>query len=377
VHEKNAPKGKPFETRARILFEIMKEPLSRTRLKERLNDVSTKTIDYHIQRAGDSLLNIRIVREENNLLTLNVMNAEDLINILTILKAHKEKGTIIQKSLNMAFVACFLSAFGDRAKPLREETRRDSDAIIFYYRNKTQPNEDVTSRVLKLAERTYGSIDLSFQVHYILKVMGNVRQARECYLVTRSKDYKYLDSSSADEAFKKGFRRADDKPRCQLWDFTNFYSKTRLIPLEAAMMASLFPELVQYFYDKIIFKPIFTGEMTFEVIDREDVKDKEVREALYYLSTLLHYVGNDHFNDDTYNPFESGMILRIIEGVKQAVHESSNIREATNSPIEQFKMEYIRWRLDKLHTELAYLKNEIIEMMEGSSDHRGTNRHFK
>jgi len=359
VHEKNAPKGKPFETRARILLEIMKEPLSRTRLKERLNDVSTKTIDYHIQRAGDSLLNLKIVSEKNNRLTVTLRDAESLAKISRVLSAHQEKGSVIENAINLAFIECFISPFGSHAEIVRILNPDYLEAVIStklyllkrdFPGNNNDPNYDLQldkdniSIILKLAQDIYGKLDLSFKVNYIITVIGNTRKAIECYLVSKSRNYNYLDSSGANKDFKERVRKGvSDMPSCQLSDFTNWYRTPWGIEKEAENISFLFPEIVQLFYYRVLYDPLFKGQTPFKLIDTEIIKDPETLKALYYTNMLLFSIITDNQADISYDPFQSGMIQRTISNEESLEHLATFL---TTKP---FLEEYTKWKSERLN----------------------------
>jgi len=356
VHEKNAPKGKPFETRAKILLEIMKEPLSRTMLKERLNDVSTKTIDYHIQRAEDSLLNLKIVSEKNNRLTVILRDAESLAKISRVLSAHQEKGSVIENAINLAFIECFISPFGDYAEILRILNPDYLEAVNYteLYLSKRdfpgnnndtnydlQLDKDNISIILKLAQDIYGKLDLSFKVNYIITVVANTRKAIECYLVSKLKNCNYLDSSGANKKFNKRVRKIKkvfDRLACQLYDFTNWYRSPWGIEEEAKNISFLFPEIVQLFYYRVLYDPLFKGQTPFKLIDTEIIKDPETLKALYYTKMLLFSIITDNQTDISYDPFQSGMIQRTVSNEESLEHL------ATFCITKPFLEEYTKWK---------------------------------
>ena len=360
--EGNKPKRLPLETRAKILLEIMKGPISRVKLKERFNDVSTKTVDFHVQRADNSLLKLRIIKEKNNVLTVNLRDPESLVEICNILQADKEKGPVISKAIDSAFVKCFVDGFGDHAGSIKGERGKDSDAIGSYLENR-RLTDDIINTILGLAAKTYQKIDLGFKVHYIIKVMGNVREAQECYLVNSSKNYRYLDSSSADEGLKRVYRKPGTR-RCQLWDFTNSILSSEYVEFMASAVTDLFPELLQNFYNKIILEPLSKGETSFKVIDEEIVKDLDTWSALIYTDIFLAMVGGDHYRDNVYDPFESGMILRVVEKVKTSKREGENIQERIFKLKGPLMEEYIEWRLERSKANINQMKAELVNVSQ-------------
>lgn len=360
--EENKPKRLPLETRAKVLLEIMKGPISRVKLKERFTDVSTKTVDFHVQRADNSLLKLKIIKEKNNVLTVNLRGPESLVEICNILRADEEKGPVISKAIDSAFVKCFISSFGDHAGSIRGERGEDSDAIGSYLESR-RLTDDIINTVLGLAAKTYQKIDLGFKVHYIIKVMGNVREAQECYLVNSSKGYGYLDSSSAEEGLKRVYRKSGTR-RCRLWDFTNSILSSEYVELMASAVTDLFPELLQNFYNKIILEPLSKGETSFKVIDKEIVKDPDTWWALIYTGMLLTMVGGDHYRDNDYDPFESGMILRGVEKVKASKMEGGNIQERVLKLKGPLMEEYVEWKLERLEANLNQMKAELVNVSQ-------------
>lgn len=351
-----------METRAKVLLEIMKGPISRVKLKERFTDVSTKTVDFHVQRADNSLLKLKIIKEKNNVLTMNLRDPKSLVEICNILRADEEKGPVISKAIDSAFVKCFISSFGDHAGSIRGERGEDSDAIGSYMESR-RLTDDVINTVLGLAAKTYQKIDLGFKVHYIIKVMGNVREAQECYLVNSSKGYGYLDSSSAEEGLKRVYRKSGTR-RCRLWDFTNSILSSEYVELMASAVTDLFPELLQNFYNKIILEPLSKGETSFKVIDKEIVKDPDTWWALIYTGMLLTMVGGDHYRDNDYDPFESGMILRVVEKVKTSKMEGGNIQERVLKLKGPLMEEYVEWKLERLEANLNQMKAELVNVSQ-------------
>lgn len=95
-----------MQTRARVLVEIMKGPTSRVKLKERMIDLSTKDVDYHILRAENSLLKLKVIREINNRMTYIVHSLETLVNTAEILTTHKEKRAAVRDSIDSAYAKC-------------------------------------------------------------------------------------------------------------------------------------------------------------------------------------------------------------------------------------------------------------------------------
>jgi len=372
VHEKNAPRGKPLETRARILLEIMKGPLSRTRLKEKLSDLSTKTIDYHVQRAKDSLLNLKIVKEENNRLKLNVKEPENLVNIIEILKAHKELGSIIQKSLDTIFVECFISGFGNLVDIRREKSDELTKAMLLFtvhhynkisdYYNKIsmkndgfesygyitvenyvdseESNDRNISLILDFSKKIFGESTLNFKVNYILKVLGNVWQANECFLINKIKEVGNIDITEREffsirkfcaEKGALGALNIDTTERkfintrikklnsdldCQLFSFTNWYTKPWTIEQEVNNLINIFPEVLVHFYQKVIFEPLLMEAPPFELIDDEiflcrDFPYNGAYSALEIINMLLDQITLDQTEDAHYNPFESKFISTV------------------------------------------------------------------
>ena len=377
VHEKNAPRGKPLETRARILLEIMKGPLSRTRLKEKLSDLSTKTIDYHVQRAKDSLLNLKIVKEQNNRLKLNIKEPENLVKIIEILTAHKELGGIVQKSLDTAFVDCFTSVFGNDIDVQREFGRKESSVFAlsvisfhFYQLRKeldyyepssiTSENYDrsekiydeITPVIITFAGTVLWGLSQRLKVYYILKVLGNVWRAHDCYIINKKKEDGDIDITVESEFTIERSKKLNGDLDCQLFNFTNWYTKPWRIEQEVNDLMPMFPELLEYFYQKIISEPLFMKpvlpfEFTdlkifpdssdfsnpskrgaysalniseplplfrkppFMLLDPEIFSNLGAYSTLFNISLLLRNMEADMVEDVRYNPFESGLISTL------------------------------------------------------------------
>jgi len=404
VHEKNAPKGKPFETRARILLEIMKEPLPRTKLKERLNDVSTKTIDYHIQRAKDSLLNLKIVAEEDNRLKLNKKKPKDLINMIEILKAQKELGSIVQKSLDTVFVECFISGFGNLVDIRREKSHELTSAMVLFtvhhnnkesayfnkismknygfesygyttfenYVDSEESNDRNISVILEFSKKIFGELSLSFKVDYILKVLGNVWQANECFLINKIKEVGNIDitereffsireycaekgASNIDTTerkfINKRIKRLNSDLDCQLFNFTNWYTKPWTIEQEVNNIINIFPELLEYFYQKVIFEPLLMEAPPFELIDGEiflcrDFPYRGAYSALEIINMLLDQITLDQTEDVHYNPFESKFISTVS-------NKWSEVKYPEFRRLNLFTEEYVKLRLKRAGDLLA------------------------
>jgi hypothetical protein len=132
----------------------------------------------------------------------------------------------------------------------------------------------------------------------------------------------------------------------------------------ASAVTDLFPELLQNFYNKIILEPLSKGETSFKVIDKEIVKDPGTWWALIYTGMLLTMVGGDHYRDNDYDPFESGMILRGVEKVKASKMEGGNIQERVLKLKSPLMEEYVEWKLERLEANLNQMKAELVNVSQ-------------
>ena len=378
--EKNKPKGLPLETKASILLEIMKGPISRVKLKERFNDISTKTVDFHVQRADNSLLKLRIIKEKNNVLTLNITGSKSLVEICKILQADKEKGPVISKAIDSAFVKCFLSSFGDGTNPsldiavheanniesfrrrmikLAEEDHFDKGAITerifskngvgviselvkkFSELEKTHEGnmgidleeirnvkglmpEYLLNKALYLSQEVRGEMTLARKIRYILFVIGNIREVEECYRVNVL-GKEYLELSPMNIYEKREFVKVVRGPYCKVWNFMLNTIKTDVLERGAEVRIMSYPELITIFFEKILKNVALNNVYDFEIEDALLSEGKDVKEAIQSISSVIEAVGVDHYLDLVSDPFESGFAKEVISGYRSVMARSDKL----------------------------------------------------
>lgn len=323
------------DTKAKILMELMKGPCSRVRLKERMSArISSKDVDFHIQRGGKSLLKQGIVREYNNLLSLKIESPEDLFAFSEVIAAEKDKGEFVRDSINSAYVKCFLSSFGDGFNLFRNAGRDDEPFVHTARVSDGILEADVIDRILKLSTRVRGEMSLELRIFYILMAMGNVRMAKECYLESTLKDY--------------NFPLRTAKPQCEIWNFTLSLTRTEDISMGAFLLSSVFPELLDAFYHEILKDPVEKGVSSFSLVDRETNDDGGIFYAINYLQMLMHQFGTDFYEDVTFNPFKSRYIPNQVLQSKDAIKRSKSIEELNRTITLVHSIEYIKLRKGRL-----------------------------
>ena len=417
--EENKPKRPPLETRAKILLEIMKGPISRVKLKERFNDVSTKTVDFHVQRADKSLLKLRIIKEKNNVLTLNITGSKSLVEICNILQADKKKGPIISKAIDSAFVKCLLSSFGDGTNPsldravqeannneshmkriirLTEEGYFDKGAITerifskndvraiselvkkFSELEKTHEGnmgidleeirnvkglmpEYLLDKALYLSQEVRGKMTLARKIRYILFVIGNIREVEECYRVNIL-GREYLELSSMNTYEKRGFIEGGGGPYCEVWNFMLNTIKTDDLERGAEVRIMSYPELITIFFEKILKNVALNNVYDFEIEDALLSEGKDVKEAIQSISSVIEAVGVDHNLDLVSDPFESGFAKEVISGYKSVMAGSDklNTEELNKAVLLNAYLKFIGSKLSRYSETFKRIKENVSEV---------------
>lgn len=102
------------ETKAKILFEIIKGPIARADLKDKLSDkITRKDIDYHIGNEKHGLIEIGIVKERKGKLYPRRDDLGALTRTVEALCRSTIYADTIDKSVNTAFLKCYMSPYGN------------------------------------------------------------------------------------------------------------------------------------------------------------------------------------------------------------------------------------------------------------------------
>lgn len=361
-HEKNKPKGNPFQTRARVLVETMKGPTSRVRLKERMIGLSTKDVDYHIMRAENSLLKLKVIRERNNRITYIVSGLETLVNMAEILAAHKEKGATVRDSIDSAYAKCFMSSFGSGPVTFPSgampEFQEVSDAVN---KSKGMLQKELIESVLKFSEYEMGPMDIKGKFAYIVTVLANVNRIKNCYLGGRNN----VRASSV--SGKTG-------SVCELWAFTHKYTRPFNVVKWGTEFSWVYPEIPQLLYYRVLREPIFYGKSSFEVIDDKLIVNNEENRLIATVGMLISQTGRDSNRDLYWDPFSDGTIREIIDGYNLVIKTSKSKSELNTRILKPFYIEY-------LNRKAALLKKEMIRNEISPTEIPGLNffepKHFK
>lgn len=370
---KNKPKGGPLETRAIILTEILRGPVSRVELKERMKrkyNLSTKAIDYHVHRAHESLSSLKVIREKQNRIVHNISTLERLVSTLEILQAYPVKGDVIRDSVHSAYAKCFVSTFGNGLLtipqgliPNMHETFtsiEESNGII--PRNRIE-------ELIKISEFVGMHTDIRTEVSYIVTVMTRILEIKRCY--------SEMDREPSGES--KGADSHSSMPfPCELWMFTDSYSKPIDTIKWGKAFSFLYPRIISLLFYRLIVEPLFLNRFEFRVVDRKLGINGEEVAAIHLVGMLTAKSGND-FNKDLYwDPFKDQTIKRITMVEKWVSKNAQNLKEfnALEKRANNFIFEeYYARRLKLIEEDIVNndLSRELIENLfkEGK-----TNKHY-
>lgn len=299
------------QVKAIILEEIVRSSCTRAKLKSKRftspkGRVGPKSIDYHIARGKNSLINMHILAEKNSEIILTLNNPDVLIKTANILMHHPEKGDTVRKSIDSAFSTCFVSYFGDGLSQMEEmyshpEAGREpvkirvmpcvidnpvSQPLIYFNTHEDGIPDKKEESDLDFVLKVRGKMEPEGKINYILAVMGNLREIK-----------KHKNSSQP-------FYLSD----IMLWNVSQDY-----VNHLASLYVNTYKDLVQEFFEYIIRRPLIGISPDFYTNFKEIGSFFGLKEYMVMIegifSMLLHM-----------NPFiENQKKVRMIEGFNKYI----------------------------------------------------------
>lgn len=269
--------------------------------------ITEKDIDYHLYDKKLGLVTRGILKSDRGKLSLNEKKAKSIAYIFEIMEAHPEYGEGIRHSLELAFLVCFLSGYGEypyldvNYPDPADNSLKDVNSNLFtelgYYYNFMSNSfplmsnsfslDDLLGRypkafevVSELTERRYGKPTMQFRLGYINMVRYNSRMAKELegklrdifgYMTNKLKGYSVHGYSKRD--FEEYFRRMDEE---SLQFLFNKFIMSQIEGIQADY--HLYYGLINFSLSRIRWKTaMLTYESVVKPTDKEFAEYKEAR----------------------------------------------------------------------------------------------------
>lgn len=333
---------------------------------KRTYNLSSKDIDYHLQRAQYSLLKLKVIKEKGNRITHNISSLDRLISCLDILKAHPDKGDLIRDSIHNAYAKCFVNTFGNGLVTIPQGAASNMHEIFVTIRESesTVPKNTIED-LIKISEFVGMSTDIETEVSYIVTVMARILGIKRCYSET------YGSPSGASQ--ESVLTSAKPIP-CELWTFTDSYSRPIDIVKWAKVLSSMNPVIVRLLYYRMVVEPLFFDRFGFKVVDEKLGITGEERTAIHLAGMLAAKSGSDFDKDMFWDPFKDQTIKKIMTVEKWVIKNARNLKEfeALEERVTKFVFEeYIARRLKLLDKEVR--ENKLSRKLIQSIFEEGEN----